>query len=67
MPYSGLGPITASISGPIAGPIAVHIRGGVRGGIEGGLWGRMGWFFYMVLPFGASYEPLGCPIVGCAL
>ena len=58
-----MGPITASISGPIAGPIAVHIRGG----IEGGLWGRMGWFFYMVLPFGASYEPLGCPIVGCAL
>ena len=66
MPYSGVGPISGPIDGAIAGLMAGHIGGGARGGIEGGLWGPMGWFFYMVLPFGASYEPLGCPVVGWA-
>ena len=56
-PRNKVGPISGPISGPIAGPIG---DGGV-GPIGVEIRGDMGWLLSMVLIFGASYEPLGCP------
>ena len=60
MPYSGLGPISGPIDGPIAGAVVGPIAD--LNGVERR--GDMGWLLSMVLILGASYEHLGCPIVG---
>ena len=61
-PRNKVGPISGPIDGPIASPKVGPIVGLI--GVE--IKGDMGRLLSMVLIFGASYEPLRCPIVGYA-
>ena len=57
-----MGPISGPIDGPIGGAVVGPIAD--LNGVERR--GDMGWLLSMVLILGASYEHLGCPIVGWA-